>query len=402
MDRSQESFVLEKTTVILWSSGLMAWVTPEFNYTLVYKSDISNRHANALSWQPNHREAVENYNQNITVLSKILFINSSTSLSSSIYEKIQNESQKLAIDAIDNYEYYILEKVYKNKHNIIYVPSSLCTEILGLYHDSPTSGHPGHSCTTFTLHQHYWWPGATKDIKNYVDHCQVCTLMKGSSKSLVGKLIPLPIPTKLWTNISIDFITGLPFSNNFDSICTIADHFSKEVVLVPCIKQISSKDLAKLFMDHIWCVHGLPSTIVSNWGLQFTSKFTGDLCQLLGIKQKLSTASHPQIDRQTEYFNKEVEQDLHTYVAKQQENWAEWLKIAQFIYNNSLISATGTIIFSITKNFLPHMRFKGSSCTMGGQFTKEAGQVLKQPINAGDEIPMSQMKLLIKTCTMDV
>ena len=217
-----------------------------------------------------------------------------------------NESQKLAINIIDNYEYYALEKVYKNKYNIIYIPFSFCTEILGLYHDSPASGHPGHSHTTFTLHQYYWWPGATKDIKNYVDHYQVYILTKGSSKPPAGKLIPLPIPTKSWTNISINFITGLPLSNNFDSICTILDHFSK--------------DLARLFRDHVWCVHKLPCTIVSNWGLQFASKFTQDLCQFLNIKQKLSTTYYPQNNGQIEHLNREVEQYLCAYMAKQQED----------------------------------------------------------------------------------
>ena len=69
-------------------------------------------------------------------------------------------------------------------------------EILGLYHDSPVFKHPSHSHTAFVLHQHCWWPGATKGIKNYIGHCQVCALTKGSLKPLAGKLIPHSIPTK--------------------------------------------------------------------------------------------------------------------------------------------------------------------------------------------------------------
>ena len=179
-------------------------------------------------------------NQNVIVFPETLFINfSSILLPSPIYKKIQKESQKLAVDAIDDYEYYALEKIYKNKNNIICIPSLLGTEILGLYHDFPAFRHLGYSCTAFALHQHYWWPGATKDIKNYVDHCHMCAFTKGSSKSLAGKLIPFPIPIKSWADISIDFITGPPLANTFDSICTTVDHFSKEVVLIPCIFGIS-------------------------------------------------------------------------------------------------------------------------------------------------------------------
>ena len=206
---------------------------------------------------------------------------------------------------------------------------------------------------------------------------QVCALTKGSSKPPVGKLISLPIPTKPWTDISVNFITGLPLSNNFDSICTIVDHFSKAVVLIPCIKQISSKDLAKLFRDYIWCVHGLCSTIVSDQGSQFTSKFIQDLCQLLGIKQKLFITYHLQTNEQTEHLNREIKHYLHAYMTKQQEDWTEWLKITQFTYNNFLTSVTGTIPFVITKNFLSCMGFEGSSHTIGGQFAKEVGQTHK-------------------------
>ena len=64
-------------------------------------------------------------------------------------------------------------------------------------------------------------------------------------------------------------------------------------------------------------------------------------------------------------------------MTKQQEDWAEWLKMAQFTYNNSLTSATGITPFAVTNNFLPCMEFEGSSHTIGGQFAKEAGQAHK-------------------------
>ena len=67
---------------------------------------------------------------------------------------------------------------------------------------------------------------------------------------------------------------------------------------------------AELFRDHVWCQHGLPTTVVSDHGSVFVSNFLGELYKLLGIKRKMSTAFHPQTDGQTERLNHEINQYL--------------------------------------------------------------------------------------------
>ena len=76
----------------------------------------------------------------------------------------------------------------------------------------------------------------------------------------------------------MDFITDLPLSNGFDSILTIVDHFSKEMEFIPCNKTITALDTAGLYLFHVWKDHGLPQTIVSDCGPQFTSQVMNDLC----------------------------------------------------------------------------------------------------------------------------
>ena len=142
------------------------------------------------------------------------------------------------VDAINEYEYYANEKLFRNSNGIIFVPLSLHTELISLFHNSPIAGHLGHDHTISSIKRFYWWPGAAKDISSYVEHCQVCSLMKGLSKPLAGKLMPLPVPSHPWEDISFDFITGLPPSNSFDSIGVVIDHFSKEIILFPALKQL--------------------------------------------------------------------------------------------------------------------------------------------------------------------
>ena len=152
----------------------------------------------------------------------------------------------------------------------------------------------------------------------------------------------------------MDF-TEMPESLSYNYILVVVDRFSKEVVFVPCTKEETAYSTAELFRDHVWCQHGLPSTVVSDHGLVFASNFLGELYKLLGIKRKMSTAFHPQTDRQTERLNHEINQYLRTYVNDRQNNWAKWIKIAQFIWNNTVSEVTTDSPFGITQSYSPHM-----------------------------------------------
>jgi len=102
---------------------------------------------------------------------------------------------------------------------------------------------------------------------------------------------------------------------------------------------VNCKQVAKLFFDNIFRLHGIPDSIVSYRGTQFASEFTRALTNLVGIQQKISAAFHPQTDGQTKRINAIVEQYLRGYCNYQQDNWSELLTMAEFSYNNT-ISAT--------------------------------------------------------------
>src|SRR5467141_407965 len=74
--------------------------------------------------------------------------------------------------------------------------------------------------------------------------------------------------------------------------------------------------------------------------MQFISNFTRSLSQLLGIRVAASTAYHLQTDGQTERVNQEVKQFLRLFVNKRQDDWYEWLAIAEFTYNNWIHAST--------------------------------------------------------------
>jgi len=104
---------------------------------------------------------------------------------------------------------------------------------------------------------------------------------------------------------------------------------------------ISSSEVARIYQDDIWKIHGIPKKIISDRGPQFTSTFMGELCKALGIKRAMSTAYHPQTDGKTERINQEIEVFLRHYINYRQDNWIKWLAIAEFQYNNKKHAATG-------------------------------------------------------------
>ena len=105
--------------------------------------------------------------------------------------------------------------------------------------------------------------------------------------------------------------------------------------------------MVKLFRDNVWKLYGLPESVISDRGPQFAAGLTKELNKILGIETKLSTAYYPQTDGQTERTNQKLEQYLRMYVNHRQNNWSEWLAMAEFAFNNKMHTATKTSPFQV-------------------------------------------------------
>ena len=130
-----------------------------------------------------------------------------------------------------------------------------------------------------------------------------CQQNKVQHQRKADELHPLEIPKEPRQEISIDIIRQLPNSNGMDTILVIVDWFMKMIRLKAMTMNISSEGIAKIYRNEIWKLHGVPKTILSDWGLQFVSKFMEEFTKVLETKRKLSTAYHPQTNEQTERMN---------------------------------------------------------------------------------------------------
>src|SRR5882724_9230505 len=116
----------------------------------------------------------------------------------------------------------------------------------------------------------------------------------------------------------------------------VVDRLSKQAHVIPMTSDVMASGVAQLFRDHVWKLHGLPEEVISDRGTQFVSSFTRNISQLLGIKVAALTAYHPQTDSQTERVNQEVKQFLQLFMNQCQDDWYEWLSIAEFTYNDQV------------------------------------------------------------------
>ena len=274
-----------------------------------------------------------------------------------IFEAIQTKSALQGIMAAQCTE----KKGRIRYRGSIYVPDNdeLQLHIIQEHHDTALAGHPGWAKTFDLLDQEYYWKEMRRDVDRYVRNCQDCQRSRSSRHSTFGVLQALPVPEKPWEDISMDFVVGLPECEGFDAIWIVVDRLSKMRHFIPWHTTIDAFGLAELFSWEVVHLYGLPLTIVSDQGPQFTSTFWQQVCSRLGIDRRMSTALHPQTDRQTERMNDSMEQYLQVFINHQQDDWEKWLPLAEFAANNGVSEATKCTPFYAVQGVDPQMLFAG-------------------------------------------
>ncbi|KAJ9524664.1 hypothetical protein QJQ45_024262 [Haematococcus lacustris] len=215
-------------------------------------------------------------------------------------------------------------------------------------HDTPMSGHGGIAKTYKAVSERFWWPGMHNYVADYVKRCHVCQRNKSSTQKPAGLMVPLQMPKAPWDSVSMDFVVKLPkTAAGHDSILVIVDRLTKMVHLAPTVEKVNGEDVARLFYDNVFKLHGMPLEIISDRDPRFRGQFFSGLCDIMQTKQCLSTAFHPQSDGQTERMNKVMEDMLRHYVGVEYVDWDKFLSSAEFAINNSYNSSIGTTPFRL-------------------------------------------------------
>ena len=193
--------------------------------------------------------------------------------------------------------------------NRLWVPNwePLRTKLIQQTHDSHVTGHPGRNSTIAILSRSFYWPAMTQMVRQFCRNCDVCGRSHVWRSKKKGFLLPLPVPDRFHSELSINFMTDLPAKNKDDPrfLMVITDRLLKSVTL-EAMSSMKAEECAERFLQCHYRFHGFPNAITSDRGSNWVGDFWRKRCALVGIEQRLSTAFHPETDGATERMNQEV------------------------------------------------------------------------------------------------
>jgi len=194
--------------------------------------------------------------------------------------------------------------LYKGKI-IIVDTSSLKEALLQEFHCTKMSGHASTLKTFMWVSLNFWWRGLKRDVKAFVAKCPTCQQVKYCTTPPAGLLQPLPIPSHVWKDITIDFIMGLSTLKGLTTIMVIVDRLTKfaRFGVLP----------AEKFTDMVIKLYNFPKTIVSNCDLIFLNQFWHHLFKCSGTMLNRFTPYHPLTDGKSKVVNRVLKQYLRCF-----------------------------------------------------------------------------------------
>ncbi len=249
------------------------------------------------------------------------------------------------------------------RSDLLWVPfdEHLQMKLIREVHDQPSIDHSEILRTMKVIRRYYYWSSMRKTIDRYIRNCYICQRSKTSRNKFNELLHSLFILEQRWKDIVMNFIIDLPSSEGKNVILTVICRLSKKRHYISCFTDdegITAEKTAELMLQWIYRIHGLPDSIVSNRGSQFTFILWKSLCKRLGINLRLFTVYHPQTDGQSERVNQNVERYLRFFCSYMQDDWAKLLLMIEFADNNALSSVIFSTPFFLNKGFHPRMSFE--------------------------------------------
>jgi hypothetical protein len=345
-DQKSLKFLLEQRIVTpeqqKWVSKLVG-----FDYEIVYRPGRANVAADAMSRMPHSplllsitAPAIDGISgPHLSLWEDLRQLNMVDPYLLGLHKKLEAHPELMP-------HYKVREGLIFFKGRLVIPPTSpLKNEILHEFHSSKLAGHSGILRTLKRLAQNFFWEAMKTDVQHFVSECDVCQRNKSEARSPAGLLQPLPIPTQVWEDISLDFIDGLPLSKGKNSILVVVDRLTKYGHFFALSHPYSAKKIAEIFVSGVMKLHGVPRSIVSDRDSIFLSSFWKEFFQIQGTKLKMSSAYHPQSDGQTEVVNRCLEQYLRCFTSQHPKQWESFLAWAEYWYNTSFHQSINTTPF---------------------------------------------------------
>lgn len=211
-------------------------------------------------------------------------------------------------------------------------------------HESPLAGHAGFLRTYRRIKENYKWPNMKSDIKNLIKHCQSCQTNKHDNKTVRAPMEITTTSERPFQRLAIDVVGPLDLTENGNRfIITMQDDLTKYSYAIP-VPNHEAKTIANELLKFI-TIFGIPESILSDQGSDFTSNTIKELNKLFKIKHILSSPYHPQTNGALERSHLTLKEYLRHYISKNHTDWDEYVPLAMFTYNTHYHKST---------NYSPH------------------------------------------------
>lgn len=178
---------------------------------------------------------------------------------------------QLAIDSADSTSHFTLKDGLIRQKGRIWLGNniSLQTSVILAFHKSTLGGHSATQVCQLLIEgsSNYLrgnWKGTKQSVHNFVQSYAIYSQAKPSRSKYLGLLLPLVVQPHVWNSVSMDFIEDLPKSGTMDCILVVVDRFSKYSQFLALPHPFSAAKVAKLFLDNIYRLHGMPTSILSD------------------------------------------------------------------------------------------------------------------------------------------
>ena len=218
------------------------------------------------------------------------------------------------------------------------LPKALRQQFLELIH-SDLAGHLKLSKCLQHVQQRSWWLSWKSDLKDFIQRCSKCQAYHRGQPPKQTKLNPMVLGAPM-ERIVIDLCGPFCPSNNFKYIFTAIDPFTKHAIAVP-IRSKEAAVVARVLMDHVFLIWGLPFEVLSDLGPEFQSELSQELYKLLGIRKIRSSGYRPQTSGVIEVWHKVLNSLMAKIISESQRDWSKFVNYVTFSYNATVHSATG-------------------------------------------------------------
>ncbi len=382
-------------------------ILSKFNFQIIFKSDKMNTKVNALTQMSlaNISESaqwLEDCFQTILIFDRVdvLFIESKANFYQWMhminqmnelcdeYKQAMNENKlKFHITKLKNCK--IIDSVLFRK-GLLWILKNMHMKLLQKIHDQFSIFHLNNRWTIDLIQRFYYWSDHWVTVRQYIQNYHVCQRSKVSRDSINELHHSLLISQERWKDITMNFITELSLSEDYNVICTIICCLIKEHHYVFCHwkdDDISVKETVWIMLWNVYRLHDLFSSIVLNRDSQFISTMWKSLCKRLRITASLFTVYHSKINDQTKRVNQDVERELKIYCNYMQNDWIKWISMMKFSDNFNIFSIISMIFFYFNKDF--HFRMSFNSDTTDYKIIREQLKVRK-----ADDIVIQMKELL--------